>query len=369
MPGEHTLTQEPPQPFDVVAAVMQDTDVWLDQHVVLKDANPEVTANHYFKIYDIVNKHNDDGSRTPVAILQTGEHFVQMPVKELFERKVPQEGEPQLAPRIGESATETQVTLEPVTSTLDAAKQAWENKSGYDYLFDNDQPLSDALSALTPIEKRQFENWQVEQGAIRPKRFYDILKDAPKAGNNVPKVAAENTSQLRESIEALGARGVFVDKPDEASIEAGIKRAQDLVKSGRAEAALRSMPFVSHEKKKKIIESAKSTQPVWLDEPLYIDPTTIESAESFESWLGRGRDGTGEVAKRSATRGTRHSKAQILDYASRDTQLPALDETGGASIVISNEGVHVFASNSHRAAAAKLRNEPIGVKAITIYRV
>ena len=107
---------------------------------------------------------------------------------------------------------------------------------------------------------------------------------------------------------------------------------------------------------------------VFLDEPLYVSPDRIIGAEGFNSWMGRGTDGTGDVSTRDGKAATIRSIDQIKDYATRETQLKTVGANDRITVVQADNGVFLYSNSAHRSAAAKLRGEPLGVDALEVYK-
>lgn len=154
-------------------------------------------------------------------------------------------------------------------------------------------------------------------------------------------------------------------KPTPGQIASGIQTARILNETGAINEMLSRMEFISESKFKRIIGDKPAVN-AWLSEPLYANPTRILGAESFQSWQGRGYQGS-ELVDIREHRGKRASNEQIMDYATRDTQLPYLSNDGGINLVLRGGYSFLFSSNAHRAAAAKLRNEPLGFRRLSIY--
>lgn len=95
------------------------------------------------------------------------------------------------------------------------------------------------------------------------------------------------------------------------------------------------------------------------DQVIEVPVTAFVSAMSFYSWEGRGsawkKDG-------------RPSREVILDYASRQTDIPPVEDALAA--VMSDGRVYLLTLNAHRVAAARLKGqETIGVHRLTVQRV
>ena len=282
----------------------------------------------------------------------------------------------QSSSKMGSIALSSDVEIVPFSGTennLDKAKAAFnasKESDNYAHLLGGNE-LDDILDKMSPAERKQFESWQVENAANRPKKLTEILDEAEKRGNNVPFIAKENIEELKNTLEATGVSDVFAAEPTEVDIQEGISHARDLVSRGLAGSELAGEPFMDNAEFQNLVNNALSKQQIWLETPMYVKPGSINGAEGFDSWEGRGLHGRDEVANResNSSAATRSSFEQIVDYATRGTQIKK-NTDGELNIFITKDGVvKTYTIGSHRAAAAKLRGEPLGYTAITIYRV
>jgi len=168
---------------------------------------------------------------------------------------------------------------------------------------------------------------------------------------------AEGESRER-IIEALDALGVTGEVQSQESIEHGTQDAKWLVETGNAAEALKAHRFVDDRALRPYLENEYPTVTVDFatDAAVPIRWDKLDSAESFDSWLGRGRDGSGEVD------GMMMSRDKIFEFASRDTKLPSIE----LLIILTPDGPICVSRNSHRAAAAILRSENIGCDALRV---
>lgn len=159
-------------------------------------------------------------------------------------------------------------------------------------------------------------------------------------------------------IEAMDALGVVGEAQSQESIEHGIRDAQWLVETGNAVEALKEHRFVEDWTLRQYLENEYPTLTVDFptDAAIPVRWDKLDCAESFDSWLGRGSEGTGEVD------GMMSSRDKILDFASRDTKLPPIE----LLLILTPDGPLCVARNSHRAAAAILRSENIGCDALKV---
>lgn len=213
--------------------------------------------------------------------------------------------------------------------------------------------------------KQADEEYAARLAEKQPKQdVFGILKQAERTETKALRVDGELREQLAT---ALG--DIVVEPLTDEQLAEKVRAARELVNNGEAANRLRSMRFeaLPEDWANDVSDREKA---VWLDEPIYIDPSAINSAQGFKSWMGRGSEGTGMVQTREAgTMGTqRQSLDQILDYATRETPLPELGADGGLQVVLANNGKFVVSHNAHRAAAAKLRGEPVPVVALDISR-
>lgn len=192
----------------------------------------------------------------------------------------------------------------------------------------------------------------------------DILLGCPRDSAGMYEVGGFRYEQLSNWLNTLGMLG---NEPSQEDIAEGIARATKLQNERQLVSVLSSMEFVSEYAVSKHIRNADSSYNIWLEKPMYAEPEKILGAESFTNWLGRGHNGQGQVAIREH-RGHRTSLEQIIDYATRDSPLPYLSADGGLNLFIGDEGTFFFSSNSHRAAAAKLRHEPLGFRSLRVYQ-
>ena len=191
----------------------------------------------------------------------------------------------------------------------------------------------------------------------------DILKECQQDSAGMYEVGEAHLGLLEQW---LHEEQLVISEPDAVRIKDGIALAQQLESAGTLEDRLSSFEFLSESVCKRMIGDSPVVN-IWLAKPLFADPDKILGAESFSSWMGRGDYGQGEVAIRDRA-GKRSSYEQIVDYATRESRLPSLGADGGLNLIIDNERMFFFSSNSHRAAAAKLRNEPLGFRRLSVFQ-
>ncbi|MDB5185782.1 MAG: hypothetical protein JWL85_305 [Candidatus Saccharibacteria bacterium] len=165
--------------------------------------------------------------------------------------------------------------------------------------------------------------------------------------------------------ELLSHYGVLAERPNEASIASGIEHARRVAEEGRVGTELVAKPFMATDTLRWIYGGDVRPIMVHMESELYANPDKLLSAETFDSWMGRGVRGEAEVAHRQKQNRPK-SIEQITDYATRDTQLPPFDNLG-LDLIMGDEGAFLVARNSHRAAAAKLRNEPLRFSSVAVY--
>lgn len=160
-------------------------------------------------------------------------------------------------------------------------------------------------------------------------------------------------------IHVLDGMGISGSEQSEETLELNIYNARSLVENGEAERILQEHPFVDEYalKRNKPHDQVESTLIIDFPEPINISWARLDGAASFDSWLGRGVNGTGEVASRG-TGPNRTSIDAIVDYATRDTLLPPID----VQLYLTDDKIYLFAENSHTAAAAILRQENLKCK-------
>lgn len=167
-------------------------------------------------------------------------------------------------------------------------------------------------------------------------------------------------------VQALDAIGVRGSDQSEDTVELNIYNARALVENGEARRILKEHPFVDPEdlKDNRPESQIESTSMVDFPEPILINWSRLDGAASFNSWLGRGVNGTGKVSHRELNK-NRTSIEAIFDYASRDTPLPPVD----LQLYLTDDETYLFAENSHTAAAAILRQENLKCKWLRVVDV
>lgn len=250
-----------------------------------------------------------------------------------------------------ESAEQVLRTLQRVEELASSATRS---------LADTEQQLTDVIGMKRANEEYEAVAAKAEK---RPRAdVFEVLERAEKTDTVAIRVKGELREELAASLDEI-----TTDKLSDEELGAVVAATREKVASGEAEQELAGMDFMAGPGLDGSLVRERQ-RAVWLDEPIYIDPTKISGADGFESWMGRGPSGTGSVSRREGTGGTRSSIDQITDYASRDTPIPELGADGGLQVILANNGTFVFSSNAHRAAAAKLRGEPLPVSVFDIVR-
>jgi hypothetical protein len=167
----------------------------------------------------------------------------------------------------------------------------------------------------------------------------------------VPELMQEKFSEL------MSALGFTKDGPDKTEVAQGVQRAEKIIYSGEAQAVLEQMPF-KHRPYTEV-----DVFDVDLPQKFFVNPELITGAESFVSWSGRGAHFKSIVNKEGDAVNAR-SIDIIKDYASRETQLPYLED--GVTVHITDTGLEYYTMNSHRTAAALLRQEHLGFESVKI---
>lgn len=210
---------------------------------------------------------------------------------------------------------------------------------------------------LTPPTDQQLP---VQHAATNAAELFGLAQVARQngniVGNNIALISKEQAENFNRGLSKLG---VIAETPSKEDIHAGIERARSLIATGQAAERLRQEPFIDLEDQRRLYNTSVRNL-VQTEEPVYIDPSLIQGVEGFNSWMGRGVEGREQVRDRQ-TGEVRTSLDAIFDYATRDTQLPGLTGEGELVIILTKEGPVLLATNAHRVAAAKLRNEPIEV--------
>lgn len=191
----------------------------------------------------------------------------------------------------------------------------------------------------------------------------DEITDGLEPRYGTYRVEGERLDVLRASLESLG---LSQEGPSEEAVKDGIANAKELAGAGKIKDILLEMPFTPSRIFQDLIGDVRGVRLYSPEQKFYIDPNMIEGAEGFESWAGRGKEGSGDVSAKDGPSRIRRSIDQITDYATRDTQLPEFD-TGALDIVLTDEGARFFSGNAHRVSAAKIRQEPLGTDSVTIY--
>lgn len=102
---------------------------------------------------------------------------------------------------------------------------------------------------------------------------------------------------------------------------------------------------------------------VYTETPIYIRPENIRGANTLRSWMGRGYKGR-EKIKEPQTGAEMPSVELICDYASRLSPIPPV--TLDVFMTPDRKIVHL-SQDAHRAAAAKLRGEPLAATGFHFY--
>lgn len=194
-----------------------------------------------------------------------------------------------------------------------------------------------------------------------------LTQEAPKddAGNFL--LADQMVDELKEALRQFG---FMAGQPTEAGIRSGVEAAKKLVEANAAVNWLKRFPFIDGEGAKNLIGVQSGTRFTFdHKKPLYINPNFIKGASSFDSWAGRGYDGTADKSykKNDGTPVTGRSINAITDYATRETAIPSLDFLA-MDVILTDSGVILYAAHSgHRIAAAKLRSEALGFSSLAVY--
>lgn len=333
----------------------------------------------YANFYETVHKRVErpDGSResVPTVVLDSGQDRWEVPAAEFMqwqinagEREAPVA---EATTEAGDIAVDAVVDVEsiPVTSEinppspLETAKQSYSALT--DPLFDDDTALQTALGELTPAERTQYDQWQVEQAAVRKPSLWEIVNQSPKNDAKVREVPEELTEQFKE---ALTAYGFTAEVPTEDQIAAGIERAKQLVDSGQALSRLASLPFIDEKQAQALSRDAKISM-IRFDGQVSIDPDLISGCSGHDSWAGRGPMG-GDMTKTFRAANGEFAKGSgkaIMDFATQPTQLPEMDYLALQMILTAAGPVFFADGSSHRVSAAKLRGEPLRISSLDIH--
>lgn len=198
-------------------------------------------------------------------------------------------------------------------------------------------------------------------------KLLEVVEQAPRfpERSRVAKISNEDARKFSKALEELG---VTADVPTTETIQAGINKAKALVHSNKARDRLLEIPIINNNQMRMLFNNGSSGQHAELDEPIYIDSSKIAGVSGFDTWLGHGKEGT-EIIKDRQTGEPRTSFETILEYATRDTQLPGITSDGTVYVFLSEDSEPILiADNAHRVAAAKLRGEPLKVTNFALYK-
>lgn len=253
-----------------------------------------------------------------------------------------------------------------VLSASDSAKALFKQARDEEWLLGGSPGLDSLIADMDPNERQAFENWQIEQAAIRPTSLWEVVDKSPKNEMGTRVVPEALIASFKQVLEGYGASQ---EAPTQEQIEAGIEQAKGLVGSGQVLAKLKSEPFIDDYADFRLLTRGTKGIGVDLKDTMYVDPKLICGATGFTSWAGRGQDGAAGKAytKANGEHVTDSSLSAITDYATRPSQLPSMEYLA-LSLVITNKGPVFFSSlGGHRSAAAKLRNEQLKFSSLTIY--
>lgn len=167
-----------------------------------------------------------------------------------------------------------------------------------------------------------------------------------------------NESRRLQLENAFKASGLAIDRPTPEETKAGIEAARFLVREGRAEDYLKEMPFMAEmelpeKKERRYLQ-------ISLDYPIYIVPEAIAGTIEFQDWGGY----PAHTKKNDDMGDSKPSIEVIKDYATRGTALPA----SVINLIFREKDIVLYGDDSHRAAAARLRSEPLAVHVIKLYK-
>ena len=210
------------------------------------------------------------------------------------------------------------------------------------------------------------ETWQLPlPEMVSPHRLWQLLDSIPPDEYGNKNFNPEQRDEFARSIKHLG---VLTEKPSDESVQKGIERARGLISSGLDRSELSGYSFMANERFRYITEDKPAVRLNWQsDLPLYVRPDKLVGAGTFINWQGRMPGANISWTDKDGQVRTTPSIEAIEDYASRDTPLPQSDFLA-FDLVITDSEAFVFAGvNGHRSAAAKLRNEPVGVSSLNLY--
>lgn len=216
---------------------------------------------------------------------------------------------------------------------------------------------------MSEAERKRYEMEQIQSAAVRRPGLQELILAINKDLAGMHRPDADQSKAIVEALSALG--GVSEEQPSSESVDEGINRAKRLVESDQAKSVLRRLPFTDGDELILLRDNAKRITMTLDGSTLTVPASSIVGAGGFKSWLGRGDEGSGGVAAdRQEIKATIASVDKVLDYATRDTELPIVNDV---ELYVTEKGVFAYARNSHRAGAAKLRNESLRASSFKLY--
>lgn len=246
-------------------------------------------------------------------------------------------------------------------SPFDAAMRIYPTLTDEEKLVGTTE-YNDVYFSMNEDEISKFHEHLAREAAKRNPDIWQALPRAQIDGAGNYTFDKETSPLVRSALEKFG----FNSKsPTEEEINEGIKKAREIVEAGAATEYLGQLPFFGESDFKKMTTGVRSKRLAFVGE-MYVRPDQISGSAGHSSWAGRGDMGRGEVTSYKPGISTGWSINNIEDFATRESQLPAMDFLA-LDLILTNEGPIVFTENAHRVSAAKLRDEPLRFSSINIY--
>ncbi len=196
---------------------------------------------------------------------------------------------------------------------------------------------------------------------LAPKQNNDLFEIIGAIEPNEQGLTIANEQERRRIMAALEQLGLAALPQTDESVRQGIADARWLVDTSNAPRTLKDHPFVDENEISFYLEDLREEFPIVsidfpTNDPIIIAWNKVDGARNFDSWQGRGRNGSDGVDAAAS------SLHKILDFATKDTRLPTVE----LLIILTPDGPVTIASTSHRAAAAILRNEDIRCDFLTV---
>ncbi len=180
------------------------------------------------------------------------------------------------------------------------------------------------------------------------------IQEIPLDDFKVHRAMEDQLSPIATGLEQLG---ILAEQLQDEELRTRIGEMQH-TSTEDLEARLAEMPFFSPDE---LPTKRREHHIYWpRGSVFHIDPAKITGATHFTDWRGRPPENSKDREM--------YSSSVIVDYARRPTALPPL-ESDALCMVIDKDGqVSYFcATSTHRAAAAKLRGEPMAFNGLRVF--